>query len=1033
MKPHLRRPLRRMFAVLVALCGAASLHAQSAATGTVTGRVYNPALREYVRNAEVRLAGAPAVAFTEGDGSFRFLGVPAGPVTLAVTFAGYEPVQDTFSLAAGHTAAREINLVASGETRTAREIVTLGAFTVSSEREGNAKAVMSQRGNMDIATSVASDIFGDVNDGNVGEFVKYLPGVDLDYVNTDARGVRLGGMDGQYVGVAFDGVRVASADYNRGGNEDSRATSLEAMTITAVDSIEISRTTSADSDGDSPAGTINMKTKRAFDRKERRLAYSFGLALNGDEFTLRKTPGPGDRPQAKYRPNASLEYSGAFFNQRLGLLLNLTHTSSFTDNNFVTMTEHRTPSAADPRPLVVRQISFRDSPRFLTKDAVLLSADFKATPNLVLSLSAIYNYYETTNWAKLFNFIADSGRSRVGGDGILEVVATPSATNTNPALTNTGFMQVKLVYTRTLTPKFEYKLGPWVFDGGLSVSSSVNNYEALERGLSNSEGGEIRSGWVATRPSADSWDWTVRQTSGPDWFRLANYTSTNSRDGGTRVLGRDHRWATEIWSGHLNGRWSVPLRRFPTTLKFGGKWNEETRKNDDHNAWSVWSYIGPGGNTAVRNPTTGVWTNTAYGSWANLGYESVTPFDMGPGYGRFININNTPGTMPRVDLARVAALFHEKPELFVHTATPDNFYTSFVANKRDFRETITAGFGQADVRLTPRLQVRAGVRLENTLNEFKEFDPRLRAEVIAAGFTANAAGRATTFEGLQYQFFSQPRIVRESDYHNWFPSFLVKYQLRPNFEFQAGANKAISRPPVNALSGLWVVDETNFRVNAPNPELQPEHSWNYQTRLAYYFRGRSPGQLSLALSQNDIRNLRETFDYTADEFGVDDPEFASFTFTSIRNSAEARRFRNLELAYNQTLGFLPDLFRGTSVNFAYTRSYASQRRNNLAPHRLSSRLGYAYRRFNGSVGMVWRDASPNGSYGLYKGASRQFDLTLNWRLTKFASLYAQGRNITSEPFEFYSTPTGFAEGSYPVLQNVIGAGASWVFGVKGTF
>ena len=90
--------------------------------------------------------------------------------------------------------------------------VQLQAFTVSSEREGNAKAIMSQRRSMSITTSVASDIFGDVTDGNVGEFLKYLPGVDLDYVESEARGPRLGGMDSQYVGVTFDGIRSASAD-----------------------------------------------------------------------------------------------------------------------------------------------------------------------------------------------------------------------------------------------------------------------------------------------------------------------------------------------------------------------------------------------------------------------------------------------------------------------------------------------------------------------------------------------------------------------------------------------------------------------------------------------------------------------------------------------------------------------------------------------------------------------------------------------------------------------------------------------------
>jgi iron complex outermembrane receptor protein len=167
---------------------------------------------------------------------------------------------------------REITLTSAAATPTARKdgVVTLQAFTVATEREGNAKAIMDQRRNMDITTSVSSDIFGDVTDGNVGEFLKYLPGVDLDYVESEARGPRLGGMDSQYVGVSFDGQRTASADANRGGDA-SRATSFEGFSITAIESIEISRTTSAESDADSPAGTINMKTKRAFDRKGRRV------------------------------------------------------------------------------------------------------------------------------------------------------------------------------------------------------------------------------------------------------------------------------------------------------------------------------------------------------------------------------------------------------------------------------------------------------------------------------------------------------------------------------------------------------------------------------------------------------------------------------------------------------------------------------------------------------------------------------------------------------------------------------------------
>ena len=202
-------------------------HGQTA-TGSVQGKVFNPVTNEYVRNAEVRLEGTNQVTYTEGDGSFQFPNVAAGPAAIAVSFSGYATVKDSFTVTAGSPAVREINILSTAAPAPVTRkdgVIQLAAFTVDSEREGNAKAIQAQRRNMDITTSVSSDIFGDVTDGNVGEFLKYLPGVDLDYVESEARGPRLGGMDSQYVGVSFDGIRSASADANRGGGEASRATS----------------------------------------------------------------------------------------------------------------------------------------------------------------------------------------------------------------------------------------------------------------------------------------------------------------------------------------------------------------------------------------------------------------------------------------------------------------------------------------------------------------------------------------------------------------------------------------------------------------------------------------------------------------------------------------------------------------------------------------------------------------------------------------------------------------------------------------
>ena len=417
--------------VLACLLAASTLHAQAPA-GAIQGRVYNPAAQHYVRNAEIRLDGTNQITYTEGDGSFRFDNVAAGQASITVTFTGYNTAKETFTVTAGQPAVREISLTSTADAaRKEGEVVKLSAFTVSSEREGNAKAIMAQRRNMNITTSVSSDIFGDVADGNVGEFLKYLPGVDLDYVESEARGPRLGGMDGQYVGVSFDGMRSASADANRGGGASSRATRFEGFTITSIDSIEINRTASPENDADAPAGTINMKTKRAFDRKGRVFDYNVGANFNGEEFTLKKVPDARDKPVYRWKPNWQLGYSESFFNQRFGVLMSYSHAHSYTEENPVTMSYNRAiPTAADPRPSVIRQIDIQDGGKFIIKDGLLLTADWKATERLVLSLNMIYSYFEGEFWSRNFSFVAgtdntnaNTGRSTVGGDGMLTVIA----------------------------------------------------------------------------------------------------------------------------------------------------------------------------------------------------------------------------------------------------------------------------------------------------------------------------------------------------------------------------------------------------------------------------------------------------------------------------------------------------------------------------------------------------------------------------------------------------------------------------------
>ncbi len=119
------------------------LSAQGSATGRIAGRIFNPATQEYVRNAEVTVEGTDLVTFSGDDGTYLLSRVPAGEVSLAVVYTGYERATARVTVPAGGTATRDFELRGATFRPGARPaagdaVVTLDKFVVSNEREGNA-------------------------------------------------------------------------------------------------------------------------------------------------------------------------------------------------------------------------------------------------------------------------------------------------------------------------------------------------------------------------------------------------------------------------------------------------------------------------------------------------------------------------------------------------------------------------------------------------------------------------------------------------------------------------------------------------------------------------------------------------------------------------------------------------------------------------------------------------------------------------------------------------------------------------------
>ena len=1012
------------------LVAAVALAAQPAGTGTISGRVFNPVTGEYVRNAEVRLQGTGRLVTTESDGTFQLGGVPAGPATITVTYTGYTTATETFTVAAGQTATREINLTTTAYgAAAAGTTVQLEAFTVSSEREGNAKAIMAQRRSMNISTSVASDVFGDVAEGNVGEFIKFLPGVDVEYQDAETRGPRLGGLSPEYVGVTMDGAKMASADalgsYNGFINapDAGRSMGFEQLSISSIESIEIHRTLSPDMDADSPAGSINLKSRRGFDRKGRRIDWQFSLTGNSDDFKWGKTTRPGDRQNHLIRPSTKLDYSDVFLDRRLGLSLGFSQSKVLVMQQSVQQTFSRiTPTAADPRPLVVTGISFGDGPKFIDRDTYSLNLDFKASSRLVLAVTAMYNTFSGATFSRAIAFTAANantnavnGRSRVLGDGLTEIRTDGTPANTARAVNIGGGQNFdKKTKTITLTPKFEYTLDRLLLDGGLAYSKSHNDYQSLPDSIrthttNNLTGIDFR----ATRSAMNSAEWTIVQTAGPDWANLANYTNPRLQ------VNEDRGEIVKLYEASLNARYTLPWET-PTFLKLGGKINEQYRSSYNRNAADQRNYIGPGGNTVAANGTIG--TN---GSFANFVSPRLDAGKRGPEMA--LNIANMPRHPDRQALAKA---YLEHPEWFADVATAANYYDGFYASARDFKQAVPALYGMANTRLG-KWQFQGGLRWEQSETTSKQWDPRTPAEVIAAGYAIGANRRATTKEGIDYQFRSQPRQKLRGEYDNFFPSFSAKYSPRPDLQAQFGYSHAISRPPISALAGIWTIDDVNLIVNAPNTNLLPETSDNYVARLAYYFE--PVGSFTFLVQQNEITNVRETRRFTFEEFGLtDDPAYEGYEFISTINGDQLFRYRNLEIGYNQQLAFLPGPFRATNVSLSYSRSYANLRRPGLIPHKVSGSIAWNYWRVNLRLSGIWQDdAQWTTTVGRFQRSNVKFDLNAGFRINSRMSLFAQGRNILNEPRTQYDPNPG--TDLPPVLQGMFNYGVSWVFGIKGNF
>ncbi|MBO9544465.1 TonB-dependent receptor, partial [Caulobacter sp.] len=268
------------------------------------------------------------------------------------------------------------------------------------------------------------------------------------------------------------------------------------------------------------------------------------------------------------------------------------------------------------------------------------------------------------------------------------------------------------------------------------------------------------------------------------------------------------------------------------------------------------------------------------------------------------------------------------------------------------------------------------LRLEQTTARSYDFAPLSAADVAKAGYAVSATtGRATTIEGLRYQYLTNAKVERKGDYADLFPSASIKYSFDHDVDLIAGYSRTIQRPDVALLAGVWstAISDEGTVVTAPNPNLKPEYSDNISVRLVKYFE--PVGLVAVNYYHNRIRNGIVARSLTAEEFGYTGTEYPDATFETYGNRSDQMITVNgYELEFNHAMDYLPGALRGLTLRGSWLYSDPSVVQERVATQ--VRQLGLSWRggpaRLN--INSVWsneKDRGPTGAIATPSGSITQ--------------------------------------------------------------
>jgi TonB-dependent receptor len=700
-----RVPSRWLIALgLVCLLLNSVLPAQTPATGTISGRVFDEATGRSLQGAVVRVAGTTAVDYTDADGRYTLAAVPAGAQTIEVEYLGLDPLKQPVSVTAGATATFDAGLKS--------EVLRMSAFEVAEAARGQALAINQQKTARGIVNIVSEETFGAMNDGNIGYALQRLPGLTVNE-----------GEDGSPEGVNSRGLSSEFNSFQLDGNRlGTRGFSTRDLVADGIANIEVIKANTPDRDGDAIGGTINVISRSAFQRDGREIRLGASMNYLG--------------LAEKWGHNLKATYSDLYGvlgqEKNLGVSVTLSHYTSnrYYENNdtdWTLLRPENNPTYNLPgfpfyfNPNMTVQYNLRDSVSY----AANANVDFRIGPNHTFYFRPLHSHTEVDASRYLSRpYIDTRFQDAINGRKTFEFLEFGRGRGTAGPNGSRGEIRYSAEESETHTNLYAFAAG-----GRHELRDATLNYDVYFRHVHYVR--TLDSDFIVRNvPAARGyfqWEYDSRNALKPQVWVVNGLdprdTSTINR--GDLSIEPEERWEN-AYTAKLDWERKFVGDRFASALKFGAKY-AQTKQRFEQDQFE-------------------------YDTGATFPYADVMRRSDRAVNGREMYMEVVP--------SKVRALLKSSPNLFPYVA-----YDSLKgATEEDYdaKETTTSAYGMGTVQVG-RTTVVAGLRAEHNTWD----STRKTIDARTLGVVVRRPGRDYTqyLPGIHFRHALQKNLILRESYN----------------------------------------------------------------------------------------------------------------------------------------------------------------------------------------------------------------------------------------------------------------------------